>query len=181
MPYVGGYAHNDSVAFGARTRDRLANRILTGPQPARERLVHDNDWLRTGGIMRREVTASANWYAHRTEISVRRHPRKHGRVLAGRIRHAFRSDTPCSIAPERQRVGHAGPLDARDVAHTLQNIRDVGILELVGRVRRRRIDANGDGARRTEAKIDIEHADEAANEQPGADQQHGGEGYLCDD
>ena len=62
-----------------------------------------------------------------------------------------------------------------------QHLVEIRIALLSGRIPAVGIDANRRGSRGLEAHVDVEHADQAANQQTRADQQHAGERDLRHD
>ena len=162
----------------APAEDVLADRILPRPERACHRFVDHDDRLGRRRVARRDVAAGAQRDAHRRRISVGDDAHERGRVSAPFVGHALCPRAPRAIAPERQRVGDARTLHAGHLPHSAQHFVEIAVSLFKRRVAAIRIDANRRGPRRFEAHVDIEHLDQAANQQAGADQEHAREGNL---
>ena len=134
-----------------------------------------------GRVARGDVAAGAQRNAHRRGVAVADDADERERELAALVGDALGPRAPGAVAPERQRVGDAGALDAGDLLDPAQHLVEVGVPLLARRVPAVGIDADRRRARRLEAHVDVEHADQAANQQARADQQHAGERDLRDD
>ena len=118
-----------------------------------------------------DVAAGPQGDAHGRGIAVADHPHVRRRLLATLVGHALGADAPRAVAAERQGVGNAGALDARNRARQPQDLVEIRRLLLGRRVGGVGIDAHGGGAGGLKAQVDVQDLHEAANEQPGADQQ----------
>src|SRR6185503_12911508 len=103
----------DSPSF-ASLHDDLVDRRSVRPQRVRERLVHDDDLLAALYVGRSEVSASANWNAHRREIPVAHYANERLRIVALFVHLAFTCHSPTSVAVEWQNVGERGASESRD-------------------------------------------------------------------
>ena len=169
------------VSFAHPPLHVLADRILAGPQRVGEGLVDEHHRLLVGHVAGGEVAAGEQRNAHRGRVALGDDAHEGQRILAALVGDALRARAPGAIAAERQRVGDGRALDARRLPHAPQHVVDVR-----GALRGRRdaavgIDADRRRARRLESHLHVEHADQAANQQAGADEQHAREGDLRDD
>src|SRR6185503_20506939 len=88
---------------------------------------------------------------------------------------------PTAVAIEWKNVGERGSADSWNRSHAGEHIFVVRIHAwLIGEARSR-IDSERGGSRRPIPEVDIEDVDEAANQQPSADQQHAGKRDFRDD
>src|SRR5262249_21288685 len=152
--------------------DDLADRILPGPDVARHRLVDHDHRIARRTVGRRDVPAGDDRNAHRGGIAVADDAYERRRTASPLERHALGAHAPGAVLAERKRIGDARGLYARYLLHPAQDVVEVRIALFGRRVAAVGIDANRRGVRRLESHVDLEHAEQAANEEPGAHEQH---------
>lgn len=175
MPHVADNA--DHTAFlGARPGNVPANRILARPERLREGLVDQHHGFLAGHVACREVAPGQEPDAHSCGVAFADQPDERQRILTALVGHPFGPRAPGAVAPEGQRVGDGRALDARRLADTTEDV--VHMREALSRRDPAvGIDPDRGRARRVEPHFYFEHADEAADQEAGADQQDAGE---CD-
>ena len=156
--------------------DVLSDRILIPKELARHRFVDDGDRRRRAGVGGIEAAAAANRDAHRLEVVVHRAAELDFRQLGGgqrmalalqRGRHRRAAERHTGGAPDRYHAGqrfHPG----EEVAIEREAI------GVVGQVRRQ-VHLPGEHSLGLEARIDVRHRHEAAQQQPGAGRDRDGE------
>ena len=163
-----------AVVTGAE-REPLADRIGVGELAARHRLVDHQDAGIEGSVSRLELAAADEGHAERGEVTRRHgHEVRQGRFVRRQLGTAGdveREET--EPAAHRQRVGERHALDAGHGLQPLLHRVPVGqpLRRLAVALARRR-HLHRQHARRGEAQRDVQQVDEAAEQQPGADQQH---------
>lgn len=166
---------------------RAAQRIETGPQDARGRLVDDDHLRPRGDVVGRDGASARDLNAHGTEVVRRDGPQRHDDLVLRRG-----GDRGAVLPHDRDGVAEAGQRQAEhragrlDAGHGPRPLERAG--HEVGPQRRRRVARIGQGQRRRqhpiahlEAARHGQHAGEAARQRDGAHGEHHGQGDLGGD
>ena len=164
--------------------DALADRILVREETPGRRLAEHGHLRRFSGVGVGEHPAALQRDAKRREVVRRRHSHLHRR-LAARLRRRAPLDIEGQVdfpAGEREANHGARRTDARQRAQSIEEPREeLRATRLVGVRRFGQREPERQGLARTESRIDVLEADEAVDEQPGADEEGNGERHLGDD
>ncbi len=154
----------------------LSDRILIPKELARHRFVDDGDRRRRAGVCGIEAAAAANRDAHRLEVVVHRAAELHFRQLGGgqrialalqRGRHRRAAERHTGGAPDRHHAGQRfHPREEVPIEHEA-----IGVADQV----RRQVHLPGEHSLGLEARIDVRHRHEAAQQQPGSGRDRDGE------
>ena len=130
------------------------------------------------GIPFRKIATLLQSHTHGFDIAVADHAHERVRILIVLVRLALRSRAPRPVVTERQDVRQTGGLHAGDRSHALQQFVEVRILLSLRLVLRIWIDAPRRRVLGPESGVHLQHAQQAADQQPRAHQQHAREGDL---
>ena len=155
--------------------------VFVGPEVAGDGLVDDDDGLFGVVVFPRHVAAFDEAHADGVEVAGSDDVDEGSWEFVGFVVLALRRNAPGTVARHGKRVGDACGLDAGDLLDTVENLAvergDFGCgVDAAGVV-----EGDGGGAGGLEAKVDVEDAEEAAQEQTRGDEEHAGEGDLRDD
>ncbi len=159
-----------------------ADGVFVGPEVAGYGLVDDDDGLLGVDVFPGHVAALDEAHADGVEVAGGDDVDEGSGELAGLIVLALGGDAPGAVAGHGERVGDGGGLDAGDLLDAVEDLAvEGGVLAAVFDVPLGIVEEDGGGAGGLEAEVDIEDAEEAAEEKAGADEEDAGEGDLRDD
>jgi hypothetical protein len=172
--------HANHAGIGAARLRNAVDGVLSGPEPARDRLIDDDYRFALVVVIPANIAALDQVHSNRVEVTRRNNVYKRIFEFSFAIVFAFRRDTPTSISAHWQVVSDAGRLDAWNLIYATQNLLPDhasfgGVASIVV------VHTDRGGPARPETKIDIEDPQKTPQEQPSAHQQHAGQGNLGND
>ncbi len=168
--------------------DLAAESFLTMPEMAGDGFVDDDGGFGFGGVAFGEVAAFYDPDAGGGYVAVADDVDEGFGILVGFVSHAVGGDAPSAVAAEGQRVDDARGFGTRERADAAEDVVEIGIPAGDGGFRHVfpqklawHVDAHGGGPGGLEAEVDVEDAEETADEESGSNEQDAGEGDFGDD
>ncbi len=173
----------DDAGVGSAYVGDAVDGVFVGPEVAGDGLVDDDDGLFGVDVFPGDVAAFDEAHADGVEVAGGDDVDEGAGELAGLVVLALGGDAPGAVAGHGERVGDGGGLDAGDLLDAVDDLAvEGGVFGGGGSTETAwDVEEHGGGAGGLEAEIDVEDAEEAAEEQAGADEEDAGEGDLGDD
>ena len=173
----------DDAGVGSADCCDAVDGIFVGPEVAGDGFVDDDDGLFGVDVFPGHVATLDEAHANGVEVAGGDDVDEGAGELVGLVVLALGGDSPGAVAGHGERVGDGGGLDAGDLLDAVDDLAvEGGVVGGGGSAETAwDVEDHGGGAGGLEAEIDVEDAEEAAEEEAGADKEDAGEGDLGDD
>ena len=171
----------DDASVGSAYDGDAVDGVFVGPEVAGDGLVDDDDGLFGVVVFPGHVAALNQPHADGVEIAGSDDVDEGSGEFAGLVVLALGGDAPGAVAGHGEGVGDGSGLDAGDLLDAVEDLAVEGSDFGCGVDAAGVVEEDGGGAGGLEAEVDVEHAEEAAQEQAGGDEENAGESDLRDD
>ena len=180
MTNVGDDAHDAHHPCSHIDRDRLAYRILPGPQRPGQSLIDNGNKFARRAVHLGKCSTLTQRNSRRVEISIADNANVCLRLVIPLEDESFRPHAERAVVAQRQNVGNSRRRNTWNTAHAIQDVVDKGVLLRETRDSKTWIDPQSSSPLRLESKIYVENSQKTPNQESGADQEDAGEGKLGD-
>ena len=173
--------HDLAHVRGPRDVQPLADRVFIGEKAAGHRLVDEHNRRARGRVLFRDQSPANQRDLHHAQVR-RRHPEIVGGRSARFTGPSIEADSHIGDAREWKGARDSHRLYARHVLQSIeQALRELDLLKRLAIDGPGQVDAHGEHVLRIEPERHVEQPPQTPEEQPGADQEHDGQGHFGDD